>query len=110
MSGNNDDAQGKNAAQQGNQQSGEGINSNFAHASPESLVNPPGAPQSSAGSIAGKQRDEIPGGVASQIQASRNQQSSQDTPAQGGVPGTPAEDGRYGVSSSEGAGMERGDS
>ncbi|WP_156116638.1 hypothetical protein [Massilia sp. 9096] len=96
--------------QQGSRQATSGIQSNFAHASPESMVNAPGAPQSGAGSIAGKERDEIPGGVASQIEASRNQQASQDAPAQGGVPGTPAEDGRYGVNSSEGAGMERGDS
>jgi len=114
MSGKKDDAQGNNVSQQGgeqrSQQATSGIQSNFAHASPESMVNPPGAPQSGAGSIAGKPADEIPGGVASQIQASRNQQDHQDAPAQGGVPGTPAEDGRYGVNSSEGAGMERGDS
>ena len=93
-----------------NQQATSGVQSNFAHASPESMVNPPGAPQSGVGSIAGKAADEIPGGVASQIQVSREQQASQDAPAQGGVPGTPADDGRYGVNSSEGAGMERGDS
>lgn len=118
MSGKKDDAQGKNVPdngasagrQQGSEQSASGVHSNFAHASPESMVNPPGAPQSGAGSIAGKQADEIPGGIASQIQASRNQQASQDAPAQGGVPGTPLDDGRYGVNSSEGAGMERGDS
>lgn len=115
MSGNKNEQQGGKASGQGDnpqggQQAASGIQSNFAHASPESMVNPPGAPQSGAGSIAGKRANEIPGGVTSQIQASRNQQREQDAPAQGGMPGTPAEDGRYGVNSSEGAGMERGDS
>jgi hypothetical protein len=109
MSTNKDDAQ-QNVPDQGNQQATSGIQSNFAHASPESMVNPAGAPQSGAGSLAGKPADEVPGGVTSQVQASRNQQLHQDAPAQGGMPGTPADDGRYGVSSSGGANQERSDS
>jgi hypothetical protein len=87
-----------------------GIQSNFAHASPDSMVNPPGAPQSSAGSIAGK--DDVPGGVSSQIQASRNAQSGGKGAASGGKPGNPSDgsapdDGRSVVNSSGGAGMDR---
>jgi hypothetical protein len=88
MSTNKDDAQknvpDQGGSQQGSQQATSGIQSNFAHASPESMVNAPGAAQSGAGSIAGKQADEIPGGVASQIQASRNQQSGQGIDASPG--------------------------
>ena len=127
MSGNKDDARPDMANTEevgarpgsgaGNQQGGSsghqassGINSNFAHASPDSMVNPPGAPQSGAGSVAGK--DDVPGGVASQIQASRNAQSGMGSAAAGGNPGTtadgaPADDGRMGVNSSGGAGMDR---
>lgn len=113
MSGNKDQAQsGQQGAGSGSQQGGSsghqassGVHSNFAHASPESNVNPPGAPQSGAGSVAGK--DDVPGGVSSQIQASRNAQSGAGPAAAGGNPGTPADDGRYGVNSSGGAGMDR---
>lgn len=95
---------GRQANQQGKPQPESGIHSNFAHASPESLVNPPGAPQSGAGSVAG--RDDVPGGVSSQIQASRNAQSGAGPAAAGGNPGTPPDDGRYGVNSTGGAGRE----
>jgi hypothetical protein len=83
-----------------------GIHSNFAHASPDSQVNPPGAPQSGAGSIAGK--DDVPGGVSSQIQASRNAQaaragSATGNPSEGSAP----DDGRSVINSSGGAGRDR---
>jgi len=102
MSGKKDEAEHKQATS--------GIQSNFAHASPESMVNPPGAPQSGAGSIAGK--DDVPGGVSSQIQASRNAQSGQKGSAAGGNPGSASDgsapdDGRGVVNSSGGAGMDR---
>jgi hypothetical protein len=101
MSGKKDDAEHKQATS--------GIHSDFAHASPESMVNPPGAPQSGAGSIAGK--DDVPGGVSSQIQASRNAQSAGKGSASGN-PGNPSDgsapdDGRSVVNSSGGAGMDR---
>jgi hypothetical protein len=82
----------------GGHQASSGINSNFAHASPDSMVNPPGAPQSGAGSVAGK--DDVPAGVSSQIQASRNAQSGMGAAAGG-------DDGRGVVHSSGGAGMDR---
>lgn len=119
MSANKDDArqqqgqqqdqqQGQQQDQGGNrQQAGSGIHSNFAHASPESNVNPPGQPQSGAGSVGGGKAGEVPGGVTSQIQASRNAQAGAGPAAAGGNPGTPPEDGRYGVNSSGGAGMDR---
>ena len=102
MSGKKDEAEHKQATS--------GIQSNFAHASPESMVNPPGAPQSGAGSIAGK--DDVPGGVSSQIQAGRNAQSGQKGSAAGGNPGSASDgsapdDGRGVVNSSGGAGMDR---
>ena len=105
MSGNKDEAKAGQQGDASNRQAQSGVHSNFAHASPESMVNPPGAAQSGAGSIAGK--DDVPGGVSSQIQASRNAQSSAGPAAAGGNPGTPADDGRYGVNSSGGAGMDR---
>lgn len=118
MSAKKDEAQQQKQPQQqaqgGSQQSGSGIHSNFAHASPESNVNPPGQPQSGAGSIGGKGAGDVPGGVTSQIEASRNAQSggagsgsaagrnSGPTPEDG-----PADDGHSVVNSSGGAGMDR---
>lgn len=103
--------QGAESSQQSTQQSGSGIHSDFAHASPESNVNPPGAPQSSAGSIAGNKGADVPGGVASQIQASRNAQSGKGGSASGSqgtsADGSLADDGRSVVHSSGGAGMDR---
>jgi hypothetical protein len=97
MSGNKDEGRDK--------QGGTGIHSNFAHASPESMVNPPGAPQSGAGSIAGQ--GDVPGGVSSQIQASRNAQSGKGGSAAGANPDKQADDGHSVVNSSGGAGMDR---
>lgn len=104
--------QGAEPARQSAQQSGSGIHSDFAHAAPESNVNPPGAPQSSAGSIAGKRGADVPGGVASQIQASRNAQSGKGGSTSGASPSTSADgsladDGHSVVHSSGGAGMDR---
>jgi len=99
MSANKDDAR--------KQQSPSGIHSNFAHAAPESNVNPPGQPQSGAGSVSG----EVPGGVTSQIEASRNAQSGKGRGAAGANPGNAsggvADDGHSVVNSSGGAGMDR---
>lgn len=97
---------------QGGQQAASGIHSNFAHASPESNVNPPGQPQSGAGSLAGNSAGEIPGGVTSQIEASRNAQSGKGGSRAGREPGpladgSPTDDGRSVVNSSGGAGMDR---
>jgi len=110
MSGNKDEAKAGQQGDASNRQAQSGVHSNFAHASPESMVNPPGAAQSGAGSIAGK--DDVPGGVSSQIQASRNAQSGQKGSAAGGNPGSPSDggapdDGRGVVNSSGGAGMDR---
>lgn len=109
MSASKKDVQGKPGQQTA---SASGVHSNFAHASPESNVNPPGAPQSGAGSIAGNRGADIPGGVASQIQASRNAQSGKGGSASGAAPGNtadggPADDGHSVVHSSGGAGMDR---
>lgn len=94
------------------QQAGSGIHSNFAHASPDSNVNAPGQPQSGAGSIGGKGAGAVPGGVTSQIEASRNAQSggggSSAGRNSGPTPeGGPADDGHSVVNSSGGAGMDR---
>jgi len=56
----------------------------FASASPESNVNPPGAPQSSHGSASGP----IPGGTGAR--GSESQQSGMGAAAAGGNPGTSA--------------------
>lgn len=102
----------KESKQESRGQSGSGIHSNFAHATPESNVNPPGQPQSGAGSIGGNRAADLPGGVASQIEASRNAQSGQGGSRAGRNPGPaadggPADDGRSVVNSSGGAGMDR---
>jgi hypothetical protein len=89
-----------------------GIHSNFAHASPESNVNRPGRPQSGAGSIASDSGAEVPGGVTSQIEASRNAQAGSGGSSAGRNSGptpedAPADDGHSVVNSSGGAGMDR---
>jgi hypothetical protein len=94
------------------QPGGSGIHSDFAHAAPDSNVNPPGAPQSGAGSIAGNRASEVSGGVAGQLQASRNAQSGKGENAAGDHPSTSAEgpkadDGRSVINSAGGAGMDR---
>ena len=82
-----------------------GLHTNFAHASPESNVNPAGHPQSSHGSIDGP----VPGGVMSQIQASRESSAAQmggnaEAPAAGDMD----DDGQSVVNSSGGADRENG--
>ena len=94
----------------GNQQPGQsGLHTNFAHAAPESNVNPAGHPQSSHGSIDGP----VPGGVTSQIQASRESSGHGDIRAaqMGGNAEAPAagdmnDDGQSVVNSSGGADRE----
>ena len=114
MSAKKDEGQKQQGGSQqgGSQQSGSGIHSNFAHASPESNVNPPGQPQSGAGSIGNKGAGEVPGGVASQIEASRNAQAAGGGSSAGRNSGPapedgPADDGHSVVNSSGGAGMDR---
>lgn len=95
---------------QGNEQQAQsGLHTNFAHASPESNVNPVGHPQSSHGSINGP----VPGGVTSQIQASREASGHGDIRAaqMGGNAEAPAagdmnDDGQSVVNSSGGADRE----
>jgi hypothetical protein len=73
------------AADSGNQQSAagtpaaSGVYTNFQHASPESNVNPPGAPQNSHGSATGP----LPGGVEGQYQASQSAQAGNAGARQG---------------------------
>jgi len=85
--GHSDVGQGKRQSDdpgQGAGTSSAGINTNFQHASPESNVNPPGAPQNSHGSATGP----LPGGVEGQYQASRNAQAGMGAAAAGGNQGT----------------------
>jgi hypothetical protein len=56
-----------------------GVYTNFQHASPESNVNPPGAPQNSHGSATGP----LPGGVEGQYQASQSAQADNARARQG---------------------------
>jgi hypothetical protein len=93
----------------GDKQAQSGLHTNFAHASPESNVNPAGHPQSSHGSIDGP----VPGGVTSQIQASRESSGHGDIRAaqMGGNADAPAagdmdDDGQSVVNSSGGADRE----
>ncbi|MDN4051707.1 hypothetical protein QPK32_01235 [Massilia sp. YIM B02763] len=79
--------------QQDNQQSGNGnhqqatsgIHSNFAHASPESNVNPPGKPLNSHGSAV----EPVAGGTEGGFEASRNaQQATLDGDSTNYAPGS----------------------
>ena len=92
-----DDNAGTYGADPGNRQSAgqsgqpaqSGIQSNFAHASPESNVGPAGAPQTSHGS-AGRP---IPGGTQGLQGAQQNSQLGMGAAAAGGNPGTSARSG-----------------
>lgn len=77
---------GQGSSAQGGQTAQSGIQSNFAHASPESNVGPAGAPQTSHGS-AGRP---IPGGTQGGQGAQQNSQLGMGASAAGGNPGTSA--------------------
>ena len=71
----------------GNRQSAQsGRYTDFPAASPESNVNPPGAPQTSHGSATGP----IPGGTEGAARAGEGMQSGMGGAAAGGNPGTSA--------------------
>ncbi|HBI68008.1 MAG TPA: hypothetical protein DDZ22_02990 [Massilia sp.] len=74
------------ANEAGNQQQGAGSarQGGFPSASPESNVNPPGAPQSSHGSASGP----IAGGAVGATRGNDNRQSGMGAAAAGGNPGT----------------------